>query len=223
MITSQCRWVPRLTSCGCEERSGTLWHCLRSRRRGSGESHPPSPPGSRTCWSIHCTWTSLLCVCAIPTEAPRSKSRGSAWQAFPEWLQYHLAVNGRLSRSEIVHDIGRGAQQCRGIVIPVGANPGAVQLLDSFDRHLTLKDVVSSFYKDPRFPLVPSLDEIRQVIYDLLQPAGHAGPGTGGWELVGSDGLRLHVDGPKQLAISSIQQQLRRAAMEERKVGEGSE
>src|SRR6266446_2104458 len=122
MITSQCRWVPRLTSCGCEERSGTLWHCLRSRRRGSGESHPPSPPGSRTCWSIHCTWTSLLCVCAIPTEAPRSKSRGSAWQAFPEWLQYHLAVNGRLSRSEIVHDIGRGAQQCRGIVIPVGVN-----------------------------------------------------------------------------------------------------
>ncbi len=49
-------------------------------------------------------------------------ARGSAWQAFPEWLQYHLAVNGRLSRSEIVHDIGRGAQQCRGIVIPVGVN-----------------------------------------------------------------------------------------------------
>jgi hypothetical protein len=47
-------------------------------------------------------------------------ARGSAWQEFPEWLQYHLAVNGRLSRREIVHDIGGGAQECRGIVIPIG-------------------------------------------------------------------------------------------------------
>src|SRR2546421_4860461 len=47
-------------------------------------------------------------------------ARGSAWQAFPEWLRYHLATNGRLSRSEIVRDIGSGAGQCRGIVIPVG-------------------------------------------------------------------------------------------------------
>jgi PAS domain S-box-containing protein len=47
-------------------------------------------------------------------------ARGSAWQAFPEWLQYHLAVNGRLLRREIVRDIGNGAQRCRGIVIPVG-------------------------------------------------------------------------------------------------------
>src|ERR1700680_943836 len=47
-------------------------------------------------------------------------SRGSAWQAFPEWLQYHLAVNGRLSRSEIVRDIGNGVQRCCGIVIPIG-------------------------------------------------------------------------------------------------------
>jgi len=49
-------------------------------------------------------------------------ARGSAWRAFPEWLQYHLAVNGRLWRTEIVRDIGSGAQQCRGIVIPVGVN-----------------------------------------------------------------------------------------------------
>lgn len=88
-------------------------------------------------------------------------------------------------------------------------------LLDSFDRHLTLKDILCSFYKDPRFPLVPSLDEIRQTIFDLLQPEGHAGAGTGGWELVGSDGVRLNVDGPKQLAISSIQQQMRRVRGEE--------
>lgn len=84
-------------------------------------------------------------------------------------------------------------------------------LLDSFDRHLTLKDLVSSFYKDPRFPLVPSIDEVRRAVYDLLQPTGHAGEGTGGWTLVGSDGGTLNVQSPGQLAISSIQQQLRRA------------
>jgi len=47
-------------------------------------------------------------------------ARGGAWQAFPEWLRRHLAINGRLSRSEIVRDIGSGAGRCRGIVIPVG-------------------------------------------------------------------------------------------------------
>src|SRR5260370_24830509 len=49
-------------------------------------------------------------------------TRGSAWQAFPDWLQDHLSVNGRLSRREIVRDIGNGAQRCRGIVIPIGVN-----------------------------------------------------------------------------------------------------
>ena len=84
-------------------------------------------------------------------------------------------------------------------------------LLADFDRHLTLKDVASSFFKDPRFPLVPSIDEIRQVIFDLLQPAEHNGPGTGGWELVGADQSVLHAANPQQLAINSIAQQLRPA------------
>src|SRR5258708_19019391 len=46
--------------------------------------------------------------------------RGSAWQTFPAWLERHLAPNGRLSHSEILRNIRNGAQQCRGIVIPVG-------------------------------------------------------------------------------------------------------
>jgi hypothetical protein len=49
-------------------------------------------------------------------------ARGSAWPAFPEWLQAHPAVNGRLSHNEIVRDIAGGAQQSRGIVIPIGVN-----------------------------------------------------------------------------------------------------
>src|SRR5438445_11958261 len=37
-------------------------------------------------------------------------SRGSAWHAFPEWLQCHLAVNGRLAHREIIRDLGSCAQ-----------------------------------------------------------------------------------------------------------------
>src|ERR1700686_3160594 len=61
-------------------------------------------------------------------------ARGTAWQAFPEWLQCHLAVNGRLSRREIVRDIGNGAQRCRGIVIPVGVAAGGGLVAAACDR-----------------------------------------------------------------------------------------
>jgi PAS domain S-box-containing protein len=61
-------------------------------------------------------------------------SRGGAWQAFPEWLQYHVAVNGRLSRNEIVRDIDNGAQQCRGIVIPVAVNAEGGVVAAACDR-----------------------------------------------------------------------------------------
>src|SRR6202023_2949095 len=47
-------------------------------------------------------------------------ARGSTWQTFPEWLESRLAVNDHLSRSEIVRDVGGGAQHRRGIIIPVG-------------------------------------------------------------------------------------------------------
>jgi C4-dicarboxylate-specific signal transduction histidine kinase len=49
-------------------------------------------------------------------------AQGSAWQAFPEWLHQYLAVNGRLSHREIVHETGGGAQGSCGIVIPVGVD-----------------------------------------------------------------------------------------------------
>src|ERR1700739_219253 len=35
-------------------------------------------------------------------------ARGSAWPAFPEWLRQYLALNGRLSRREIVRETGGG-------------------------------------------------------------------------------------------------------------------
>jgi PAS domain S-box-containing protein len=61
-------------------------------------------------------------------------ARGSAWHAFPEWLQSYLSVNGRLSRREIVRDIDSGPQQCRGIVIPVGVNAEGGLVAAACDR-----------------------------------------------------------------------------------------
>ncbi|HUC71039.1 MAG TPA: ATP-binding protein [Stellaceae bacterium] len=61
-------------------------------------------------------------------------ARGSAWQAFPEWLQQYLSVNGCLSRREVVRDIGSAAQRCRGIVIPVGVDAAGGLVAAACDR-----------------------------------------------------------------------------------------
>ncbi|MEU2727726.1 DUF499 domain-containing protein [Streptomyces griseoviridis] len=78
-------------------------------------------------------------------------------------------------------------------------------LLEGFDRDLTLREVVQAFYKNPGFPLVPSTDEIRRVIFDLVLE---------GWELVDADGNSLDVSSPGQISINSINQTLRRRAPE---------
>src|ERR1700730_15738551 len=49
-------------------------------------------------------------------------ARGGAWQAFPDWLQRHLAVNGGGSRREIVRSMGSGTQSHLSIIVPVGVN-----------------------------------------------------------------------------------------------------
>jgi C4-dicarboxylate-specific signal transduction histidine kinase len=61
-------------------------------------------------------------------------ARGSARPAFPEWLQHYLAERGRLSRREIVRDVGEGAQEGRGIVIPVGVNAEGGLVAAACDR-----------------------------------------------------------------------------------------
>jgi PAS domain S-box-containing protein len=50
------------------------------------------------------------------------RTRGNAWKAFPEWLQRHLAAFGRLSRKEIIPEVGDGARRGRGLVVPIGVN-----------------------------------------------------------------------------------------------------
>jgi PAS domain S-box-containing protein len=49
-------------------------------------------------------------------------TRGNSWQAFPEWLQQHLAECGQFSRKEILSNVGAVEESCRGIVIPIGVN-----------------------------------------------------------------------------------------------------
>ncbi|MBO4236828.1 DUF499 domain-containing protein [Pseudonocardia alni] len=73
-------------------------------------------------------------------------------------------------------------------------------LLAEFDRALTPREVVQQFFKNPAFPLVTSIDEIRRVMYELI---------TGGWELVDADGNRLGMASPAQISINSINQTLR--------------
>jgi signal transduction histidine kinase len=49
-------------------------------------------------------------------------TRGTAWKRFPDWLERHLARSDRLSRREIISDVGDGGQPYRGVVIPIGVN-----------------------------------------------------------------------------------------------------
>jgi signal transduction histidine kinase/PAS domain-containing protein len=48
--------------------------------------------------------------------------RGNAWPTFPQWLELHVATNGRLSGREIISDIGGGEEPYRGVVIPIGVD-----------------------------------------------------------------------------------------------------
>jgi signal transduction histidine kinase/PAS domain-containing protein len=61
-------------------------------------------------------------------------TRGTAWTTFPQWLERHLAGNGRLSSTEIVPDVGGGGAPCRGVVIPVGVDAEGGVVAAASDR-----------------------------------------------------------------------------------------
>ena len=79
-------------------------------------------------------------------------------------------------------------------------------LLETFDRDLTPREIVQAFFKNPSFPLVPSTDEVRRALYDLVND---------GWELVDADGNRLDGSSPGQIPINSINQTLRKHIAEQ--------
>src|SRR2546421_2680207 len=61
-------------------------------------------------------------------------TRGDAWNAFPEWLQRHVAANGRYSRREVIPAVGGGGQPCRGLVMPIGVNADGGLVAVACDR-----------------------------------------------------------------------------------------
>jgi hypothetical protein len=85
-------------------------------------------------------------------------------------------------------------------------------LLDRFDRQLTLREVRQAFYKNPDFPLVPSVDEIRRAVFKLLQL---------GWEIVDSEGQRAGITSAEQIPINSMNQVLQRVETAPPSAGSG--
>ncbi len=73
-------------------------------------------------------------LCDPNGEAVVEVARGSAWPAFRKWLEFRLAGDGRLSRREIVRELGDGAGEGRGIVIPVGVNAEGGLVAAACDR-----------------------------------------------------------------------------------------
>jgi hypothetical protein len=61
-------------------------------------------------------------------------TRGDTWEAFPEWLERHLAVGSHFSRKEIIQNVGKGSESCRGIVIPIGVNAEGGVVAAACDR-----------------------------------------------------------------------------------------
>jgi hypothetical protein len=78
-------------------------------------------------------------------------------------------------------------------------------LLERTPRALTLKEVTQQFYKNPAYPMVPSVDDIRRAVYDLLTGAERH-------EIVDASGEVLTITSAEELSIGSMDQLLRQAA-----------
>jgi signal transduction histidine kinase len=61
-------------------------------------------------------------------------TRGDAWKSFPRWLESYLAESGRLSAKQIIPDVGGGAGQFRGVVIPIGVDAEGGMVAAACDR-----------------------------------------------------------------------------------------
>ncbi|MFI7289981.1 DUF499 domain-containing protein [Streptomyces anulatus] len=77
-------------------------------------------------------------------------------------------------------------------------------LLSKIARDLTLKEIGQQFYKNPAFPLVPSVDDIRRAVHQTL-----AGPDS--FQVIDGEGAPQHIASPDELSIGSLELRLRRA------------
>ena len=76
-------------------------------------------------------------------------------------------------------------------------------LLSKIARDLTLKEIGQQFYKNPAFPLVPSVDDIRRAVHQTL-----TGPDS--FQVIDGEGTPQHIASPDELSIGSMELRLRR-------------
>jgi hypothetical protein len=79
-------------------------------------------------------------------------------------------------------------------------------LLERTPRALTLKEVTQQFYKNPAYPMVPSVDDIRRAVYDLVT-------GIDRYEIVDASSEVLTITSADELSIGSMDQLLRKPAV----------
>jgi hypothetical protein len=80
-------------------------------------------------------------------------------------------------------------------------------LVERTPRALTLKEVTQQFYKNPAYPMVPSVDDIRRAVHELLTGAER-------YEIVDASGEVLTITSADELSIGSMDQLLRKATVE---------
>jgi hypothetical protein len=71
-------------------------------------------------------------------------------------------------------------------------------------RTLTLKEVGQQFYKNPAFPMVPSVEDIRRAIFETLTGPDH-------YEVIDGNGEALAIGSADDLSIGSMDLSLRKA------------
>jgi PAS domain S-box-containing protein len=72
-------------------------------------------------------------LCVPSVDGGVDATRGTAWKAFPEWLESHLAKSSRISSKEIIPNVGDG-DSYRGVVIPIGVNAEGGVVAAASDR-----------------------------------------------------------------------------------------
>jgi hypothetical protein len=79
-------------------------------------------------------------------------------------------------------------------------------LLGRTPRNLTLKEIGQQFHKNPAFPMVPSVDDIRRAVYQTL--SGHDP-----YEVIDGRGTPLSISSADELSIGSMDLSLRKASV----------
>ena len=109
------------------------------------------------------------------------------------------------------HDLWDALDQEHNRAVSPGGLSGSFlpTLIDLSDRRYTVKEIVSRFWNDPRFPLVPSEQEVRRALFEAITDRGSHGDGEPVWEIVSGEGEVLTIELPEAIAINSVEHVVR--------------